>query len=350
MATLTETAYYSRKIVRWGIIALIGFIILRILFNLALVAIRRAFPAPPLRPNYLFGKLPTPSFPQSASPSGELAFTLQTISGGLPQASDAAKVYFMPKNRINLLSLSKTQSFVSRLGFTTSPRQVNDTKYRWIDLRSPLKSIEMDIVSNQFTLSYAFVHDLSLFSERNVPPPDEAITEAYSYLQNLSLDIGDIYFTNANTTYLKLTGDQLEPTTSQSQADAVRVDFFRSPLNGLPMLTDEVGKGNVSVTLSGSRQSDQRILSVQFTYWPVDTSAVAVYKLRSITQAYEDLKAGKAYLVSLPTNTTQITITNVYLGYYDGKPSQLYLQPVFVFEGENKFQAYVPAIISTWLQ
>ena len=123
-----------------------AFLILRALFIATIDTLRQAFPTPPLKPNNLFGKIPLPTFPNTASPGGELKFTLQTISGTVPEASDTARVYFMPKNRINLISLSKAQTFVGRLGFTSSPRAISETLYRWIDLKSPLRTIEMDIV------------------------------------------------------------------------------------------------------------------------------------------------------------------------------------------------------------
>lgn len=348
MGTLTETAFYSRKIVKWGIVGIIAFLILRMLFNVAVDAFRQAFPAPPLRPNNLFGKIPAPTFPQGATESAQLEYTLQTITGAVPIASDAARVYFMPKNRVNLLSLSKAQTFVGRLGFTSSPRELTETSYRWIDLKSPLRTIEMDIVSNHFVLSYSYIHDLALFAERNIPNATTAVTESLAFLQSLGLNLTDISSSNTKITYLKITGDKLEPTTSQSQADAVRVDFFRKSFDGLAVVNDIPGEGNIYFILSGSRRTDRRILRAEFAYWPIDLRSFAAYRLKTGEQAFAELKEGKAYFAFLPSSQTQIKITNVYLADYDSKLPQLYLQPVFVFEGENGFLAYVAAVAPPW--
>lgn len=350
MATLTETAYYARNTVRWTIIGLIAFIILRITFEVAVSVIRSTFPAPPLKPNYAFGKLPKLIFPQTATPSADFTFSVQTIEGTVPQASEAAYVFFMPKNRVDLLSLSKTQSFVSRLNFTSSPQQIQDIRYRWVDLANPFRAIEVNIVDLHFTLSYAFQNDLSLFQDRDVPSSTQALNEVGSFLQTLGLDLSDLNFQEAKIAYLKLVGDTLTSTTSQSQADAVRIDVFRMSYEGIPVVTESPDTGIMTFILSGSRRIEKRFLHVNYRYWPVDQQVAAIYKLKTSNEAFEDLKKGNAYFVRLPTNQNRAAITNVRLAYYDGPFTQLYLQPVFIFEGENGFLAYVPAIAPPWIE
>lgn len=349
MTTLTETAYISRRIINWSILGLIGLVVLRILFSWTVNVLRQAFPAPPLRPNYAFSKLPRINFPQSASPSSELTFTLQTITGALPVASDAARVFFMPKGRSNFLSLTNAQEKVGRIGFTASPRQLTATAYRWIDTKSTLRSFEMDIVTNHFNLAYAYIHDLTLFSERQVPSSSQVTQEAQQFLQTLGITVPDIN-TAGKIIYLKLVGDKLESTTSQSQAEAVQVDFFRKDIDSMRVLTDNPGEGMITFIFSGSRRSDRHLLSVKYGYWPVDLRTAGIYKLKTSEQAWQELGEGKGYFVSLPKGETQIAVTNVYLAFYDSKEPQLFLQPVFVFEGDPKFVAYVPAVAPPWTE
>ena len=115
-------------------------------------------------------------------------------------------------------------------------------------------------------------------------------------------------------------------------------------------MTDQSNRGNISFIISGSRKSDKRILRAEYSYWPLDTRSFAAYQIKTSQQAFIELKAGKAYYAALPPNQTQIVITNSYLAYYDGESSQLYMQPVFVFEGENNFLAFVPAIAPPWVE
>ncbi|MEK7166517.1 MAG: hypothetical protein AAB874_06950 [Patescibacteria group bacterium] len=350
MATLTETAYYARRIVNWSIVGFIGLIVLRIALGLTLDAIGRAFPPPSLKPNYAFGKLPAQTFPASASASGELTLTLQTISGSLPIASDAARVFFMPKSKPNFLSLSKSQTLVGRIGFTDTPRQIGETTYRWIDTRYPLRSVEVDIVTNHFKIRYAYEFDLALFAERQIPSESEAIQETSNFLQTLALNIPDLDKSKTAVRYLKLIGNTLVPTTSQSQADAVTIDYFRRAYFEMKVLADKPEESLISITLGGSKRSEKRILSATYNYWPIDTQTVGVYALKTSRAAWEELTLGNAYFAKLPSAKTQIAITNIYLAYYDSANPQLFMQPIYVFEGDPQFAAYVPAITTEWTE
>jgi hypothetical protein len=350
MGSLTETAFLSRKIIRWSIFGLIGFTILRLVFFAAIDFYRVTFPPPALVPNNALGKLPKIEFPESATPSGQLSFTINTVSGTIPEASDAARVYFMPKNRSNLLSLSRAQVLVNNVGFNTTPRQIGDTNaYHWIDLRNPLRSIDLDIVTGQFQLKYAYIHELTLFNQPNIPPPVQATNQVLAFFRKMGITAVDLDFDNPQVTYLRLVGNSLEPTTSQSQANAVRVDVFRKPYSNYPVYTDKLGQANVSFIISGAIETNKDILEVNFHHWEVDERTMGIYALKQASTAYTELQSGQAYFVSLPPDNN-VVITDVFLAYYDSKMPQLFLQPVFVFTGENGFMAYVPAVAPPWTE
>ncbi len=48
--------------------------------------------------------------------------------------------------------------------------------------------------------------------------------------------------------------------------------------------------------------------------------------------------------------TNAVVVRNVYLAYYDSFEPQTYMQPVFVFEGDDNFQALVPAVSQEWIE
>jgi hypothetical protein len=350
MDSLTETEYMSRKTIRCALVGLVVFIILRLVFFALIDLYRITFPPPALVPNNALGKLPKIEFPQSASPSGQLTYKIQTVSGTIPEASDAARVYFMPKNRSNLLSLSRAQSVVGKVGFTTTPRQINDTNvYHWIDLRNPLRSIDMDIVSGHFEMKYAYVHELSLFNTTAVPSPIQATNKVLAFFQKIGITPKDLDVENPLITYLRLSGNRLEPTTSQSQANAVKVDIFRKSYATYPVVTDAPGQANVSFILSGSFENEKDVLEVKYKHWDIDERTIGVYKLKTAQSAYAELQQGKAYFASLPQDTN-IIITNVHLAYFDSVQAQLFLQPIYVFTGENGFAAYVAAVAPPWTE
>ncbi len=81
MATLTQTSIYSRKIIRFGIYAIIFLIIARFAFLGGSKLYRSAYPAPPPDPTVTFGTLPSLLFPETPRP--ELNLILETRVGYL---------------------------------------------------------------------------------------------------------------------------------------------------------------------------------------------------------------------------------------------------------------------------
>ena len=349
MATLTETAYYTRRAVNWFILFIIGYFMLRIAWGLAAYAWVIFFPPKPVPPNHAFGRLPALSFPEQASPSGELSYRLETIEGGVPSASASAVVYFMPKSPANLLALSRTQEFAERLGFDPTPIQETKSIYRFNDAAVP-RRLRYDIVSNNFIIRYAFEEDATLFIDRDFPSAEAAKNEAKSVLQTYKLAVDDIADGSLIVSFLRLSGNALVPTTSLSQADGVRVDIFRRAIEGIPVLTPYFNEAPVSFIFSGSRNPKKRMIQFAYTYWPIDYETTATYTLKPTTQAWEELQAGKGFILKYPANGTTLTVRNVRIAYYDSFEPQNYLQPIYVFEGDEGFLGYVAAVASEWTE
>lgn len=350
MATLTETAYQTRKAINWAILAVISYIILRLLWSIFLSVWLTIFPPKAAPPNHAFGKLPAVQFPTStASPAAQLTFRLETIEGTVPKASDSAMVFFMPKYASTLLALTKATEFAKRLEFVNEPIQETKYIYRFEDADSPLRKLRYDIVSKNFILRYLYEQDMAVFSERNIPLADSAKLEAKSMLQTYGLYDDDISKGKNTVQFLKLTGDTLVQTTSLSQADSVRVDFFRADVAGTQIVTPYPGEGSISFVFSGSKSVKKRVLQFAYTFWPIDYQTTATYALKTSSVAWTELQNGQGYIARYPKTGTTAVIRKAYLAYYDSIDPQTYLQPVFVFEGDDDFLAYVPAVEATWV-
>ena len=83
---------------------------------------------------------------------------------------------------------------------------------------------------------------------------------------------------------------------------------------------------------------------MQFINFPIDTTTYATYPIKTAETAYNDLKTGKGIVILQPPKA-QVSISSVYLGYFISDKYTPYLQPIYIFEGQN-FVAYVPAISS----
>ncbi|MEK7577347.1 MAG: hypothetical protein AAB492_01845 [Patescibacteria group bacterium] len=350
--SLTETAYYTRRAINWTIIGVIGYIILRAFWGVAVLTYLQIFPpkAPPA--NHAFGKLPAIRFPvPPASPSGQLIYQLETIEGSVPQASASANVYFMPKTGSNLLALSKAQNFAKRLGFATTPtpEPSNKNVYRFDDPTSQLRHLWYDIVSTNFIMRYSYEQDAGLFLERTIPTTSQAVQETKNLLQTYGLFPSDFVGGQVKVSYLKIAENKLTTVGSQTQADVARVDFFRPNIASTPVISSVVGEAPISVTLSGSKNSKKRVLQFVYTYWPIDYLTSATYSLKPSSYAWQELQNGGGYIVRYPKGAVA-TVRNVYLAYYDSFEPQTYLQPIFVFEGDDGFLAYVPAVNPEWVE
>ncbi len=348
--SLTETAYYTRRTINWTILGVIGYFILRIFWGIAVIVWFIVFPpqAPP--PNHAFGKLPAIKFPSVASSSARPTLQLETIDGTLAIASTSANVYFMPKSAPNLLGLNRAQEFAREFQFDPTAIQENKNIYRFNDTENQLRRLRYDIVSKNFIVRYAFERDASLFIEKNFTSAEALKIEAYSSLQSNDLLHDDIDDTNATISYLRLLSDQLIPTTSLSQSDVVRIDFFRKNIGDMLVVTPTHDEAPISIMLSGASNAKKRLIQFAYTYWPVDYQTTATYPLKTTSMAWEELQQGKGYIAKYPKGSLTATVRSVSLAYYDSFDPQIYLQPVFVFEGDNGFIAYVSAISGEWTE
>lgn len=351
MANLTETAYYARRTINWAILGVIGYILLRIFWSVLIVVWMVVFPPKPIPPNHAFGKLPAVKFPEVATGSATLTFQLETIEGGVPVASDSAAVYFMPKSAPNLLGLNKAQEFATNLQFDPEPIAESKNVYRFSDPREPLRRLRYDIVSKNFIVRYAFEQDASAFLNKNLPLADAAILEATTLLEAYDIYPEDFDQKATTATFLRLINNKLVTTTSLSQGDAVRINFYRKPIGATPVVTPNPDETSISVIFSGAQDIQKRIIQFAYSYWPVDYLTTATYPLKPSATAWEEMQTGKGYVARYPTTGAKSAVVrSVYLAYYDSFEPQTYLQPVFVFEGDNGFVGYVPAISPEWTE
>lgn len=352
MSSLTETAYYTRRTINWIILGVIAYFLLRGLWSVTVITFKVLFPAKPVPPNHAFNKLPPLVFPQNNPPGnfGELSYRLETIQGIVPVASQSGAVYFMPKQPANLLALTKTQDFAKALQFDPSPQQESKNIYRFTDPTSPLRRLRYDIVTDNFILRYAFEDDLSLFAEKNFTSIDSLLAQTRNIMQSYGLYKEDLEGGQTRVTYLRLDGKNLVQTTSLSKSDAVRIDFMRRQIGGIQIVYPNPEDTPISVIYSGSRSPRKRMLQFAYTYWPIDYETVATYALKSSTQAWQELQDGAGYIARYPQRGNTAVVRNVYLAHYDSFDPQTYLQPVFVFEGDDGFLGYVPAVSLEWVE
>lgn len=346
MSSLTQTAIVTRKIIRYGIYAIIFLIVGRILLTGIISLYKKIFPAPPPPATVSFGKLSKLTFPEVGIPQG-VSFTLETAEGTLPKMPTQAKVFFMPKPASNLLSLSAAQNKAENLGFNPDGEQLSQTTYRFPHKNNP-STLELNIVSGVFSISYDLKTDSEPISVR--PPVSEiAASQVRSYLSSANLLPSDLTGTT-RAEYLKLEGDKFVSAISQSEANLVKINLFRKNYDNLPVVTPNTSNANVWFIVSGVASRGKQIVAAEFHYFTVDESQFSTYPIKTSDIAWKEFSEGKASTASAGANKEgeNIKIRKVYLAYFDSGVQTDFLQPIYVFEGDNGYAAYLPAVTSDY--
>ncbi len=345
MTRLTQISIITRKIIRYSIYGIIGIIILRGAILGAIQIYRHFFPEPPPPPTVAFGKLPKLPFPQKDTPNN-LQFRLETATGSLPEFPYTVKVFYMPKISPTLLSLDYTQKKAISLGFDGEQNQITETVYSFKNSKYPAE-LKISIATGVFSISYNLAEDPSPLNKRP-PTPEIAATKARSFLSRGSLLAKDL--SGPTTTEpVKLEGSKIIGTISLSEANFVKVNFFRKDYDQYPAVTPDPKEANVWLIVSGESQREKEIIAGEYHYFPVDETKYATYPVKTAQDAWNELTSQKAYIASLGENKDQqITIRRIYLAYYDAGVQTDFYQPVIVFEGDKNFKAYVPAVTSQY--
>ncbi len=351
MASLTETAFYTRRIIKFGFLGLVAFMIFRSISAAGLRYWRQRHPEPPPPPTVSFGKLPAINFPEPKTSAAGFTYQLETVAGGLPtDLGDRTKVYFIPLRSANLLDLEKAQNQAKRMGFFNQAEKIDANRRRWQKSGVLNSVLTIDIVHGNFELEKNWPENQTIFVEKMLAAKGQAIAEAKSFLSQYGLSHPDLETGEAKVEYLRYLAPEIIPAVSLSEADLVKVNLFRPKLDNLPLLPPDLEEALVALLFSGSRDNEKRVLAVHYTYFPIITETNATYPLKNIAQAWEELKAGQAFVAHCSGPEKNITIRQVYLAYFENSLPQNYLQPVYVFSGSGDFVAYVAAVSSEWTE
>lgn len=342
MASLTQTSTITRKIIRYAIYAVVLIIVARLTIKTGVRIYRHFFPEPPPVPTVTFGKLPALPFPEKDTPTN-LSYTLETPEGGLPEFPEQMEVYFMPQKAPSIRGLEIAQGKASSLGFNPQGTELVETVYVFRHDRVPA-TLTMNIVTEIFSVSFDLNADPRVLDK--IPPaPEVAETKARSYLSRARLLTEDLSGPVKHQ-FIKIEQGQFVEALSLSDADLTKVNFFRKSFGeDIPSVTPDPNEANVWFMLSGEAQEGKQFIAGEYHYFPVDEKESATYPIKTAQQAWDQLREGQGYIASLGNNAGgNITVRRVFLAYFDPGQYTEFYQPVVVFEGDNDFIAYVPAI------
>jgi hypothetical protein len=349
MATLTEISISTRRFIRYGVYALILILIARFTFNITVLIYKRLNPPPPPPPTVGFGKLSTLSFPVKPLPEG-LRYSLETPEGTLPEFPLSLPVYVVMPHTPKIQALEEAQDLSWKLGFAkTGKLKLENVKNVW-DFPSTIgpSTLTINIVTGMFSVSYNLQSDPDAI-QTFPPSSDEAKAKAIDFFGNVPESAKDIEDSITTTQFFRAEpkGESLAlvPAFSQSDAQFTKVNLFRKNFGDegqYPSVTSKMPEGNMWVLFGGNER--KRLIAAEYRYFKIDETVSETYPLITAEVAWNNLKENKGYIASIDEGVKQIIVRKVYLAYYDPDSYTQYFQPVVVFEGDNNFVAYVPAI------
>lgn len=340
MTSLTETAFFSKKAFKWLIWGLGALLVLVLLFVLGKTVISTIFPPKPPPATVAFGKLPKLDLSEGFKIKGGTSFTIETISGQLPNLADKAKVFAIDTDESSFGALERTKIRVSKIGFTGEPQEVADSTFKFQDSKED-RSVTINIASGNFILASNYQNDPQIISTR--PRSHEAaIDSAREFFNNFDVTKEDFPPDKIQTIYFRLDGGNLTETPALSSANLVQVNFQRNSLDGLEVISPQESRSPVKALVS-----ERKIVEAELSRLSIRPNKFATYPLKRIDKAFEQLKAGLGAFNKVPTTST-IPIRDVVLAYLETRKYQNYLQPVYVFKSDNGQVAYVGAVDEVW--
>ncbi|KKT64996.1 MAG: hypothetical protein UW60_C0048G0005 [Candidatus Woesebacteria bacterium GW2011_GWA2_44_33] len=346
MATLTSVAYYTRKAIVYGSAGFVSLLILLVAWGAFSAWWVKNHPPPPPPPTVAFGVLPAIKFPDGKDPK-QVSLKLETITGAAPDLGPQAKVYFMPSYRANVLGLELAAGLAAKLGFLFAPVRVDEQVYEWTREGTLPGTLSVNLVTGHFRLTTLWYRDAQISTAR-APTEAEAVRTAKRFLSSANLLDNDLDAGAAKVEYLQAGAGVYSSAVSQSEANFAQVHLFRAGVENIPVVTPNPSEGLVQVVVSGV-SSQKQIIEAVFRYSPVEYSRFATYPLRPSKTAWEILSSGQGYIPKLIPTQGQTAVRRVKIAYFDNSTPQEFFQPIYVFEGDNGFLGYVPALDPKWL-
>lgn len=336
--TLTQVAVWTRR----GILTSVILIFLSISGIIGYNIWRQYYLAhlPPVeeKPEMKFGSISSPLFPPSAVSSSNFSYSLDTVTGGFPSMPKLIKVYFIPQAPISLMTTDRTKQLAKNLGFPKGPDILSPQEYLFTDDAGG--NLRINIFTGNFHFQRAQPDNTSQnpdatgsakLEENSLPDKDSLIQNFKNYLISKDLFPDEIKTGHTNVIFNG---------TSNINSNNASISIWPSNLNELPIITADLKSALIKGQVN--KQSSNQFTKIDYIFWPIDKSTFSTYPIKTPEQALADLKSDQGF-ISLQPRIPQVSISSVYLAYYETETYSPYLQPVFVFEGPE-FAAIVPAI------
>src|SRR3989338_1987210 len=340
--TLTEVSFYSRKFAPF---VLLFFLILLIFYYLIRVLLLTITPPQQvgLFTDPIFGKIKKPVI-TDAKPSSDLKFKIDTIEGRPITASESAKVFFLPSATTRFGYRERIYLIAKTLGFDTEIVK-HKLEGKEATFQDATQSLKIDITNLNFTYEYRFENDPQVFQNTVYPQKKDSEDKAAEFLRTVGRYPEELAQGKSNVVFISYNPEakQMKILTSNANANMVEIDFYLPDQEQIPVVVPKYFNSQNYVMMVVYAESI-KILKAQIKFYEKSDSQIGVYPIKTGEVAWEALNSGKGFIIQNESNSQDIRIKKMFLGYYDPDTYQEYMQPVYVFLGDNNFVAYVAAV------
>jgi hypothetical protein len=333
-----------------------------------------------------YGQLPTLTFTSFQLPSGtNPEFRIDTINGQLPTLPTIANVFRLETPRQSLSALDDATSIANTLGFQGQPNPISATELQWV--KGPA-TVTINKLYSTVDLVTEYKNDPDSQAQHVIVPD----TSVYTQLAQSILEQAELFPTEyenlgrTSVTFMRLNSSfELEQTSAASEANLVRVDFFKKNEAVTPILpstlsedqkkiykektiygevvTENPYEGQIYVVLKGTGGGTAVAAEIHYKDWKIKDSST--YQLLPLSDTWKNIQENKGYLRSLveqsgdpfkvytPLSVKTFLLNNIEIVYFAPGEYSQYIQPVYKFsglavlEGTDKkadFVFYYPAV------
>jgi hypothetical protein len=278
-----------------------------------------------------FGLLPEIKFPPSIVSSSNFSYSLDTVTGGFPQMPKLVKVYFIPQNKVSFLAPEKSQALAQSLGFLQGPQILSETRYKFTDQYQG--NLIIDLTTGNFNFQRQVATDSAKLQETPLTDQAKLVVEFKDFLQQKGLLPEELKNGRSAVIYGQ---------TQNSASESAQVSVWPEDFEGLPIVTASFKTGLVTGLAKNLADEFGNFTKLDYIFWPIDKTTFSTYQIKTPEEAFKDLQSGKGF-VALEPPTAKVSISSVYLAYFQSEEYSPYLKPVYVFEGPS-FAALVEAL------
>lgn len=335
--TLTETAAATKRGLRITLIFGSIFLVLWLIFLFVYNNVWVPYQKTQTKPEQRFGPVQKPKFPTSLASTSIFEYSLDTNSGTLPTGLPRLlNVYFIPPQETSLLAPDRARRLADSLNFTSDPLILSPNSYRYSDQDGG--QLTIDLSTGNF--SYSRVIPASspngqpLLQDPVLGQESELVAELTSLLFTKGLLLPNFQKPRSLVSY---------DNPNRQMASTAQVSIWPNNIGDFPIVTDNPSVGPISTTMTKYLDQNLKFSKLSYSVWSFDSQTFSTYAIKPINQVFEDFKSGQGVVIKNTTQGSKVSVTKIYLAYYLSSQYQPYLEPIYVFEGDN-FTAYIPAL------